>query len=250
MSSAWLRPALMTLLLASLPTTAAATSTGTGSGTGTGSDTGMGTDTGTGTGTGGDGGSGSTTMECSECTDSTDVVQIVSPANGATVATTVDVHVTAPYTCACNGCACAPRPPFTVNVRVDGMTVINCSSDEEGCNTEDQTFSIELEPGTHTLDAVADHDGHPEFSDPIEVTVPGAADDTTGSPPPPPPPPAASTGESGSDSTGAPAADGGGGGCGCRADDPQHTSGGLPALLLGLLGLGVARRRPARVTLE
>lgn len=232
MISAWLRPALVTLFLAALPATAGA---GGGSSTGTG--------TGTDTGTGSDTGASGTTMECSECTDSTDVVQIVSPANGATVATTFDVHVTAPYTCACVGCACAPRPPSSVAVRVDSMTVANCQNGEEDCNSEDQTFTLMLEPGTYMIDAVAEHDGSPEFSEKIEITIPGAADDTTGAPPPPPPPPA-STGDSGSDSTGAPASDGGGGGCGCRAE-PGRASGGLLLGLFALVGLGALRRRRA-----
>jgi len=259
MISAWLRPSLVTLLC-SLPAVAWAGGTGTGTGTdtdvGTTTDvatgTGTGTDTGTGTGTGtdtgsdtGDGDGSSTGQECVECMEDPDPVQIVTPADGATVGTTIEVRVTAPHTCVCDGCACAPRPPLNVNVRVDNMTVAGCQLGDEECNTEDNFFTIDLEPGPHTIDAVAEHNGQPSFSEPIEVTVMGSVgDDTTGSPPPPPPPPPATTDDGGSDSTGAPAADGGsgGGGCGCRTDGERS---GAPLLfaLAALLGLGARRRR-------
>lgn len=246
MRSTWLRPSLLALLLGVPAVASAGGGGGSSTGMGTGSDTGMGSGSDTGTGTGGSdtgtgsGGSSSSGEPCSECIDSTDPVQIISPANGATVATTTDVRITAPYTCSCDGCACSQRPPFSVSIRVDGMTVTSCSDGSKGCNTEDQTFTIELEPGTHTLDAAAEHDGQPEFSDPIEVTVPGSTDDSTGTPPPPPPPPPPSTSSSGSDSTGTPAASGDGGGCGCRTEGGRASAGLLA--MLALLGLGRRRR--------
>lgn len=215
------------------------TDTDTGMATGTGTDTGM--VTGTGTSTSGSDGSSSGEM-CVECEPSLDPVQIVSPADGTMVTATFDVRVTAPYTCACAG----PRPPFNINLRVDGTTVASCQSNDDDCNTEDQTFTIGgLSGGPHTLDAVAEHDGSPEFSASIEIISPEVAgEDSTGAPPPPPPPPPPSTtsGEGSSGDTGSAAADGGsGGGCGCRAQ--SHGSTGSVMGLLALLGLGALRRR-------
>lgn len=220
------------------------TDTGSDTGTDSGSDTGMSSDTGMGSDTGTTGeGSSSDGGICGECTPLDEMVRIVSPMDGEVVAPSLDVRITAPHTCVCETMCCNTNDPYSVSLRVDGMTVESCSQADRECNTRDQTFSIVLEPGTHVLDAAADVDFSAQFSAPVEVTVPGVpGDDSTGAPPPPPPPPpppAGSSGDSSGSETGA--ADGEGGGCGCRS-----TGSGGPAGLLVLVVLGALRRRPAR----
>lgn len=201
-----------------------------------------GTDEGTSGGSTDDGGSSSGEV-CGRCEVSEDPVVIVSPEDGTTVGTLFEVRVTAPHTCFCDDCGCFAADPFSVTLRVDGMTFDSCNGD--GCVTSDHTFTVMLDPGEYTLDAAADHEGSPSFSDPITVTVEGEVgpSDSSGEPPPPPPPPlpSDSSGSSGSSGTTAGSTDTGSGGCGCTT---APAPAGGAATLLALFGLlGLRRRR-------
>ncbi|MEM7153042.1 MAG: MYXO-CTERM sorting domain-containing protein [Myxococcota bacterium] len=255
MSFAYLRASLV-LSLTLTPAVALAGGVMTGSttdmGTSSGSDTGDtdGTDTGSGgtdgsdTGTSTGGGSSESCGEVGECDVSTDSVVIVSPMTGAEVGRPFDLQVTAPHTCYCDPCGCFAGPPNRVTVRVDGMTFDSCEMSE--CDTMDHTFSLDLAPGPHTIDAIADVELSPDFSAPIEVTVVGevaTGDSTAGEGGVPPTPPMPGTSSSGSDDSGtteAAADGGGGGGCGCTT---TPTRGGPLGALFGVLLLTGLRRR-------
>lgn len=250
MIRSWLRSTLV-LMLCTAPAAPAwaGGSTGGGSSSGSGSDTG-GSGSGSGSDTGGsdsgttDGGS-SSGMMCTECVDSNEMVTVVSPADGEVVNNTFEVRVTAPHTCSCDTCGCYESPPPSISVRANNMTQGTCNDGDRDCNTLDQTFTVTLDAGTYTIDALAQVEQAVQFSASIEVEVVGSLGDSTGEPLPPPPPPlppdppatGGSSSSSGGTSGGA-SDGGGGGGCGC-------TSGGsgAPAGVLALLVLGAIRRR-------
>lgn len=217
--------------------------TGDTDGTDSGGTDGFETDTDTDSGTSTGGGSSESCGEIGECEVSMDSVVIVSPMTGAEVGRPFDLQVTAPHTCYCSPCGCFTGPPNRVTIRVDGMTFTSCETGE--CDTMDHTFSLDLAPGPHTIDAVADVELSPEFSAPIEVTVVGevATGDSSGDGAPPPPPPTPGTtsgGSDGSGTSGAAADDGGGGGCGCNTDSTPR---GALGALFGLVLLTSLRRR-------
>lgn len=168
------------------------------------------------------GGEGTT---CGSCTPPAAPVAFVSPLDGAEVAPDVTVTVEVLQSCSCDDCGCFEDHASSFVLTVDDAEVFACF---DGCTGSLSSAPLDLAPGTHQLTASAEYSFHTESAS-ITVTVPGAGGTNGGA-----------TGGSGTGEGGATAGNDDGGKGGCRVG---ASAGPSSALALGLVLLGLGRRR-------